>query len=65
MYFSFERHDSFSICSWVQFSMAKRQKRGYGMETISGLREHKSTCLLCLVVEVEFRLLHLHVYVCK
>jgi hypothetical protein len=39
------------------FQWTKKQKRGYNMETISGLKE-----LLCLVVEVEFRLLYLHVY---
>jgi polyphosphate kinase len=57
----------FQFVVGCNFQWAKRQKRGYGMETISGLKEHKSTCVLCLVVRmesgVEFRLLHLHVYI--
>jgi hypothetical protein len=47
------------------FQRAKRQKRGYDKEIISGLKEHKSTYILCLVVKVEFRLFYLHVYICK
>jgi hypothetical protein len=53
----------FQFVVGCSFQWAKGQKRGYGMETISGLREYKSTCLLYLVVEVEFRLLHLYVYI--
>jgi hypothetical protein len=55
----------FQFVVGCSFQWAKRQKTGYGMEKISRLKEHKFTCLLCLVVEVEFRLLHFHVYICK
>jgi hypothetical protein len=47
------------------FLWTKRQNRDYGLESISDLRKHKSTCLLCLVVKVEFRLLHLHIHISK
>jgi hypothetical protein len=54
----------FQFVVGYSFQWAKRQKRGYDMETISALKEHKSTYLLCLVVKVEFRLImYLYVYI--
>jgi hypothetical protein len=55
----------FQFVVLCNFQWAKRQKRGYDMETISSLKEYNSTYLLCLIIEVEFRLLYLHVYICK
>jgi hypothetical protein len=42
----------FQVVVDCSFQWAKRQKRGYDTEIKSGLKEQKSSCLLCFVVEI-------------